>query len=239
MATSNQVNLGLSGSSGTGSFAGTTSATLVTPLLGTPTSGTLTNCTGLPIAGTTGYGTGVATALGQNVTGSGSIVLANAPTFVTGTVTAPSVSFSSTSGIIGTTTNDNAAALSVGQFVTSNVAINTTSLTTGTIADTTSISLTAGDWDVFGAVGFFGGATTTPTFLKGWISTSSASDPGAPNYANLFTTGVPFATSPIVFTVPSLRVSIASTTIVYLTTQALFTTSTCTSGGVISARRRR
>lgn len=35
----------------TGTF---TSATLVTPALGTPTSGTLTNCTGLPIAGTTG-----------------------------------------------------------------------------------------------------------------------------------------------------------------------------------------
>jgi hypothetical protein len=31
----------------------TTSATLVTPLLGTPTSGTLTNCTGLPVAGIT------------------------------------------------------------------------------------------------------------------------------------------------------------------------------------------
>jgi hypothetical protein len=51
MATVNQVNLGLSGASGTGNFAGTTSPTFVTPALGTPSSGTLTNCTGLLIAG--------------------------------------------------------------------------------------------------------------------------------------------------------------------------------------------
>lgn len=51
MATTNQVNVGLSGASGTGSFAGTTSPTFVTPALGTPSSGVLTNCTGLPVAG--------------------------------------------------------------------------------------------------------------------------------------------------------------------------------------------
>lgn len=38
-----------------------TSPTLVTPILGTPASGTLTNCTGLPVAGISGLGTGVAT----------------------------------------------------------------------------------------------------------------------------------------------------------------------------------
>ena len=51
MTTNNAVNVTLSGQSGTGAFAGTTSPTFVTPILGTPTSGTLTNCTGLPVAG--------------------------------------------------------------------------------------------------------------------------------------------------------------------------------------------
>ena len=37
--------------SGSGSVAMTTSPTFVTPVLGTPTSGTLTNCTGLPVGG--------------------------------------------------------------------------------------------------------------------------------------------------------------------------------------------
>lgn len=55
MATNNAVNRSLSGQSGTGSFAGSTSASFTTPVLGTPGSGTLTNCTGLPLTtGVTG-----------------------------------------------------------------------------------------------------------------------------------------------------------------------------------------
>ena len=46
------------GTSGTGNIVLATSPTLVTPALGTPASGVLTNCTGLPIAG---GGTGAAT----------------------------------------------------------------------------------------------------------------------------------------------------------------------------------
>ncbi len=79
-----------------------TSPTLVTPLLGTPTSGTLTNCTGLPIAsGVSGLGTGVATALATpssanlatavtDETGSGALVFATSPTLVTPALGTPS-----------------------------------------------------------------------------------------------------------------------------------------------------
>lgn len=50
---------------GSGSVVCATSPTLVTPVLGTPSSGTLTSCTGLPIStGVSGLGSGVATALG-------------------------------------------------------------------------------------------------------------------------------------------------------------------------------
>jgi hypothetical protein len=45
--------------------------------LGTPSSGTLTNCTGLPVGSITGLGTGVATALAVNVGSAGAFVTFN------------------------------------------------------------------------------------------------------------------------------------------------------------------
>jgi hypothetical protein len=55
MTTQNSVNTSLASQTGTGKFVGDTSPTLVTPALGTPTSGTLSSCTGLPLTtGVTG-----------------------------------------------------------------------------------------------------------------------------------------------------------------------------------------
>lgn len=72
-----QINgTGITAVTGTGAVVLATSATLVTPVLGTPTSGTLTNCTGLPVAsGISGLGTGVATALAVNIGSAGAPVV--------------------------------------------------------------------------------------------------------------------------------------------------------------------
>jgi hypothetical protein len=76
---------------GTGALVFATSPTLVTPILGTPTSGTLTNATGLPVStGLTGAGAGVLDWLGTpssanlatavtGETGSGALVFGTAP----------------------------------------------------------------------------------------------------------------------------------------------------------------
>ena len=67
--------------SGTQTF---TNKTFTTPALGTPVSGNLVSCTGLPVgSGISGFGTGVITALGSAVSGSGAIALVTSPTFVT------------------------------------------------------------------------------------------------------------------------------------------------------------
>ena len=67
---------GVTASTGSGNVVLSTSPTLVTPILGTPTSGTLTNATGLPIStGVSGLGTNVATALAVNVGSSGAAVI--------------------------------------------------------------------------------------------------------------------------------------------------------------------
>ncbi len=91
-----------------------TNSTLVTPALGTPTSGTLTSCTGLPVAtGVSGLGTGVATFLATpssanlqtaltDETGTGSAVFATTPTLVTpviGAATGTSLSLSGFSAV--------------------------------------------------------------------------------------------------------------------------------------------
>jgi hypothetical protein len=93
---------GVGTSTGSGNNVLSNSPTLVTPVLGTPTSATLTNATGLPIStGVSGLGTGIATFLGTpssanlasavtDETGSGALVFANSPTLVTPALGTPS-----------------------------------------------------------------------------------------------------------------------------------------------------
>lgn len=169
----------------------------------------------------------------------------NLTTPTLGVATATSLNFgaSATNGLIGVTGATSAAAGVVGEVITSNVPNSTTSLTTNTNADTTSISLTAGDWDVFGSVSFNGAAGTGVIINLGWISLTSATLPDATLYASLFySTGgavLPYSIAPSSFVVPSLRVNVSTTTTVYLTVRSAFITSTSTAGGTITARRRR
>ena len=78
LATPSSANLAtaVSDETGSGALVFANSPTLVTPALGTPSSATLTNATGLPIAtGVSGLGTGVATALAVNVGSAGAPVV--------------------------------------------------------------------------------------------------------------------------------------------------------------------
>ncbi len=178
------------------------------------------------------------------LTGTGAFVGNNTPTFVTGTVTAPSVTFSSTSGIIGTTTNDSAAAGSVGQFIESAVLIGSAvSLTNTTAANVTSIVLTPGDWDIGGNIAFTGDASTVCTSLIGLLNTSSAAllDAAFESQMSFAAGATVFATGNIGMALMGQRISVATatTTTVYLIARAGFTVSTCNAAGYVWARRRR
>ena len=151
------------------------------------------------------------------------------------TITASStITPSQTNGIVGTTTNNNANAGSFGEY-TSNTT-NTTSLTTLTAANATSISLTAGDWDVEGTVRYSPDGTTAVSAIICGISTTSATFDATLGHVNQlqlsFTTG-----QTQLMSTPVVRVSLASTTTVYLIAQANFVTSTLTADGFIRARR--
>jgi hypothetical protein len=92
-----------------------TNSTLVAPALGTPASGVLTNCTGLPVAtGVSGLGTGVATFLATpssanlrtaltDETGTGSAVFATTPTLVTPVIGVATGTSLTASGVIAST----------------------------------------------------------------------------------------------------------------------------------------
>lgn len=164
-------------------------------------------------------------------TGTGALVFGTTPTIGQPILNQPN--------IVGTTTNNNAAAGSVGEFISTNVPTGTpVSLTSGVPANVASISLTPGDWDVSGNIGFLPGGTTTTSLVIGAIGSVSATLPTTPAGGGY--TALPYsapAGAGIVIPVGRTRVSVAVTTTIYLITQVTFAVSTNAAYGFIGARR--
>lgn len=149
--------------------------------------------------------------------------------------TAGSLTFSpTTQGIVGTTTNDDASAGYVGEYITSNAVIS--SLTSGVYTNFTSIVLTPGDWDVSGNM-LFATSANVGTQFAGWISSTSASFPGNLYASDISLTSGSPTTAGIGFTVPTRRYSISSGGTVYLEGVAVFSSGTCGVNAFMFARR--
>jgi hypothetical protein len=133
----------------------------------------------------------------------------------------------------------NATTGSVGEYVTATLATGSSvTLGTGVTSNVTSISLTAGDWDVRGVVDYTAGATTSITNQRQGISTTSATLGGQDTFSSNTTAAqVPTASVDDAIPTPVVRISIASTTTVFLVSNATFTLSSLKAYGTISARR--
>src|SRR6266403_1562842 len=154
--------------------------------------------------------------------------------------TAPSL-FSGTITSKGFADASSASAGNVGEVIESTISTFTNYTTTATYQNITSISLTAGDWDIYG-FGTFNSNTATITAGANAIfniATATASATGAIEgktisyipQAALLGTSIETCGS------MRIRVSISSTTSYYLNTQSTFTLLNPQFSGTISARR--
>lgn len=143
----------------------------------------------------------------------------------------------------GTVTNDSAAAGFIGEVLSASVVKSSAvSLATTVTSNVTSLSLTAGDWDVFSGIGFTGGGTTT--ILAYALATTSATLPGTDTIAvpttNQIRGSLPLSVvTADVSDVLYCRVSLALSTTVYLVANATFAVGSASAYGSIFARRSR
>jgi hypothetical protein len=142
--------------------------------------------------------------------------------------------------LVGTTTNDNASAGHVGEYISSSVLVGSSiSITSATPTNITSISLTAGDWDVSASVYFNTATSTVVNNQYGYINNVSATAPTAAASNNV--AGAQYQTALTGISnnlmIGPVRISINTTTIIYVGVLSTFTTSTTTAYGFIGARR--
>lgn len=144
--------------------------------------------------------------------------------------------------IVGTTTNDNAAIGYVGEFLETDItAGHAVTLTTSTIANIATLSLTPGDWDVRGSIGFLPGASTTIAYVAGALTTVAGvmpDDTGKGGEMNdLSMNGNTTGGTPLTYALGTIRVSIAANTTVYIVANSSFGVSTLKAYGYLAARR--
>ena len=133
----------------------------------------------------------------------------------------------------GTGAGGNAGAGQVGEYLT-NTTLNTP-LTSAVTANATSLTLTAGDWDVSGSCQYVPAGTTTIQEVACGINATSATL-GAVGTVTVLSASFSTGGGTQIST-PMVRLSLAAAATVYLPCNATFGTSTMQVSGFIRARR--
>jgi hypothetical protein len=182
-------------------------------------------------AGGGGSGSSAFGSLTSGTNTSGAFVLGSGSSLtVSGTGTNQATS------VLGVANSSTASAGQVGEIITSTA--SGVSFTNAVTSNITSISLTAGDWDVWGNVDINPAGTTTMSYTVVSTSTVSATVPVPPLPQTRFI--LPFSAGSQQVTPTGITpLQLASTTTVYLLANIGFAVSTLTCDGVIYARRRR
>ncbi len=178
----------------TGATTDGTTLTLVAPILGTPASGNLSNCTALPTGSITGWASGINTflvtpssanliAAMTDETGTGACVFANTPTLVTPILGAATGTTLITSSNI---TAGLAAGSSAGTFISYSATTNKGSLILAAVANT-------GNTD-----------TTISNAAMGQASIISIPDPGASTAKFILDKGTQSIAAGLTITSPTL-----------------------------------
>lgn len=152
-----------------------------------------------------------------------------------------SIQFFQPGTLRGVTGADTPLAGTIGETVSSLVAVGSpVSMTTNTAMNVTSISLTPGDWDVTANVNFIntGSTLTGAPNVQAGINTTTATLPTDGTEVSTGILGVTLTNTDGV-AIPRKRISISTTTTVYLCAKATFTIGTFTSYGSLVARRMR
>ncbi len=138
-----------------------------------------------------------------------------------------------------TATNDNATAGNFGEYTEGNLAGGSaTALVTGTPKTVTSITLGAGDWDVFVNMYYLLGATTNLTNILTSLSlVTNTLDTANGRFSQTF--WAPFVPGAVDVSnmVGPQRFSLSGSTTIFAIAQSNFTVSTCSAFGIMHARR--
>lgn len=142
--------------------------------------------------------------------------------------------------IKGTNTNDTATSGFVGETALANQTTFTAFPTSGNFGDLTSLSLTAGDWLVWGIYEFLGNGGTTSEFQIAITTTSGNSTSGFTNGLNNFQYRGPTSftgTNDTPISTGAIRFSLSGTTTIYLKYEATYTSTAPSASGNIRALR--